>query len=203
MDEPLGRCVGNFLEVRESVACLRGEGPEDLTEIVVRLTAWMLLLGGVSPSLDQAETLCRKRLKDGSAYERFIGNVRFQGGDPAVIEAPETGPRASLIRPLTARRAGYIQEIDAYGVGMAATHLGAGRLSRDDRVLPTVGIELLRRRGESVHAGEDLCVIHAEDESRYERACSLVEKAFVIADRTPGPAPPIIREELCGGKNRS
>ncbi len=203
MDDPLGRCIGNFLEVRESVQCLRDEGPEDLKEVVVRLTAWMLVLAETTTSLERAERICLQRLADGSAYERFIDNVRFQGGDAAVVESTEKGPRAAIVRTIESGRSGYVRAVDAYTMGMAATHLGAGRLSRDDTVLPQVGVELLKRRGDWVDKGEPICVVHAEDRVRYGRAEELVREAYAFSDEPAEPAGSLIREEICGGKRRS
>jgi len=203
MDDPLGRCVGNFLEVRESVRCLRDEGPEDLKEVVVRLTAWMIVLAETSPSLEQAESICLQRLADGSAYERFIENVRFQGGDTAVVESTEKGPRAAIVRTVESGRSGWVRAVDAYTVGMAATHLGAGRLSKDDAVLPAVGVEVLKRRGDRVDKGEPICVVHAEDGERYERAEALVREAYALSEEPAEAAGSLIREEICVGRNRS
>ena len=162
MGEPLGRMVGNFLEVKESIQCLQEEGPADLMEVTLRLTAEMLVLGGVRSSLSEALELCRARIADGAAWEVFLRNVEFQGGDVEVVGHPEKGPKASLFESLLAETDGWVRRIDAYGIGRAATLLGAGRLRREDAVLPAVGIELKKKVGERVEKGGPLCMVYAE-----------------------------------------
>ncbi len=106
MDQPLGRKVGNFLEVEESIACLRGTGPAEEVELTCRLAGWMLHLGGISAGADEGTELARRRLADGSAWERFLRNVAFQGGSVDVVKDPGKGPHASLVRAVLARAAG-------------------------------------------------------------------------------------------------
>ncbi len=102
MDQPLGRKIGNFLEAEEAIDCLRGRGPLDVVDLTCRLTAWMLVLGKLCPSVEAGEKLARDRLKDGSAWTTFLRNVELQGGDLAVVREPSRGPKAPVSRPLTA-----------------------------------------------------------------------------------------------------
>jgi pyrimidine-nucleoside phosphorylase len=194
MDQPLGLMVGNFLEVREVVQCLRGGGPKDLLDLTVRLTAHMLVLADLQPDVPRAEAECRRKLQDGSAWEKFIENVALQGGDPAAVEKEDGGPRASLIEPFTAPKSGVLQRIDAYMIGIAAGLLGASREKKEDEVLPDVGIELKKIQGDAVQAGEALCLIHGQNSESVSRAKSYVEAAYSIGEEGATPRDRILEE---------
>ena len=195
MDQPLGRKIGNFLEVEESIDCLRGTGPSEEVDLTCRLAAWMLKLGGVCADLAEGEKLARSRLADGSAWKLFLRNVEYQGGDVEYVLRPEKGPHAGITRPLSARRGGFVSRVDAYKTGVASVILGAGRSRKDDTVLPGVGITLMKLPGEAVAAGDQLCLAHGEDEARVSEAIRLLESAYVIADE-PGSRGPMVLEEI-------
>lgn len=186
MNAPLGRAVGNFVEVRESIACLRGGGPPDVVGLTVRLGAWMLLQGGLEASLDAAEARCRRALSDGSAWDRFLRNVALQGGDVEVCLEPDRGPSARCTRAVRADRSGTVRGLHARQIGVAALLLGAGRERAEDRVLPEAGIDLLRAPGEAVKAGEELCLLHSDSEPRLDRAAALAAGAYEISADGPG-----------------
>ncbi len=186
MDQPLGLMVGNFLEVREAVDCLRGGGPRDLLDLVIRLTAHMLVLGGIETDLSRGEAECRRRLADGSAWRKFVENVELQGGEVTAVEDPDKGLRASLAVPVASGRGGYVERVDAYKIGLAAGLLGAGRDKKEDPVLPEVGIELKKIQGDEIEKGEALCLLHARDAQRAAAARELVEEAYAFSgERTP------------------
>jgi thymidine phosphorylase len=195
MDQPLGRAVGNFLEVEESIECLRGGGPPDEVDLTCRLAGWMLTLGGVSSTADAGEALARQRLADGSAWDRFVRNVEFQGGDVQVVLHPDRGPRASITRSLRAAEAGVVRRIDAYPVGIASVVLGAGRSRMEDLVRPGVGITLGRLPGDRVDAGDELCLVHGDEESRVEEARRLMASAYEIGE-SPAPRGGRVLEEI-------
>jgi pyrimidine-nucleoside phosphorylase len=194
MDQPLGRMVGNFLEVCESIDCLQGKGPADLLEVTVRLTARMLIMGGICSSLGEAEGLCKSRLDDGSAWNRFAANVELQGGDTKLIENPGRGPRAAVTKQIVSEASGFVQSVDAFSIGTAATLLGAGRIRLDDRIVPSVGLELRKKTGDEVGEGEILCIVHAEDAKSIEDVLPMVEKAYKIGDSRVEIPPLIINE---------
>lgn len=199
MDEPLGYMVGNFLEVEESVRCLRHEinapgYPRDLMEVTVRLSAWMLVAAEVESSIESAEARCLRALEDGSAYERFLKNVELQGGDAARLESEIGTRRASLVREVKADREGVVQSIDAYEVGMAGVGLGVGRNKTDDEVLPNVGIELCAKVGDQVAAGDVLFRIHAESEDSRDAAAQRVLGAWTFGASVEAPAGMVIEE---------
>jgi pyrimidine-nucleoside phosphorylase len=189
--------VGNFLEVRETIDCLQGRGPGDLRELTLRLTAHMLVMGGIRPDLSTAEELCRQRLADGSAWSRFLKNAELQGGRTDVLLDPVKGPRAPVISPLRAAASGFLQRLDAYRIGLASGLLGASRARKEDAVLPDAGIELLRSVGEEVRAGEEICLLHAPERRRLEEALEQLKDAVVIGGEPPPPRR-LVLEEIAG-----
>jgi pyrimidine-nucleoside phosphorylase len=194
MDQPLGFMVGNFLEVREVVEMLRGSGPKDLLDLTVRLTAHMLVLAGIQPDLPNAEGECRRKLEDGSAWKKFLENVKLQGGEVSAVQEETGGPRAPLIEPVEAAESGFVQRIDAYQIGIAAGLLGASREKKEDAVLPDVGIELKKIQGDAVKAGETLCLVHGREPERIGRARSIVQKAYSIGGQETKPRERVLEE---------
>ncbi len=198
MDQPLGRKVGNFPEVVESVECLRGDGPPEEVALTCRLVAWMLRLGGLCTDIAEGEKTARARLADGSALKLFLKNVEFQGGDVECVLRPEKGPHARVTRPVPAQRAGFVSRVDAYKVGLASVILGAGRSRKEDRVLPGVGITLTRVQGDPVAPGEELCQAHGEDEDRVKEAMRMLEGAYEIGEERTRRGP-LVMEEISQG----
>jgi pyrimidine-nucleoside phosphorylase len=194
MDRPLGRKIGNFLEVEEAIDCLRGKGPADEMELTYRLAGWMLTLGGVCADPDSGELLARQKLADGSAWKVFLRNVEYQGGDVETVLHPEKGPHAKITRELESSAGGYLARIDAYKVGMASVILGAGRSRQGDTVLPGVGITLLKEQGDTVARGDVVCLVHGEDEPKVEEALRVLEAAFETGDVRSAPAPRVLEE---------
>lgn len=182
MDEPLGHAVGNALEIREAMATLRGEGPPDFVQLVVEASTQLLALSDLGVARDEARTRVEQAIADGSAlvaYERWIV---AQGGNPDEASLP----RASIVRAVTAPRAGYIHAVGAVQVGNAALRLGAGRRDKDDLIDHSVGVVLLKTHGDEVASGEALAEIHARDESSAEAAAGEVLAAYELADDAPG-----------------
>ena len=194
MEQPLGRTAGNFLEVREAVETLRGGGPEDLVELTLRLGAHMLVLGGLADGVEEGQRQCRRRLEDGSAWERFLANVAAQGGDVEVVRDPQRGPRARTVEELPAARSGYVQNVDAYRIGLAAGLLGAGRARKEDAVRAEAGIELLKIQGDRVSAGEGLCRLHLGEGGNLAEALELAREAYALSDRQRRPSSRLLEE---------
>jgi pyrimidine-nucleoside phosphorylase len=186
--------VGNFLEVREVAEVLQGGGPEDLLDLTIRLTAHMLILAGLHSDLEQAEKQCREKLRDGSAWNKFLENVELQGGDVAAVQQKQGGPTAPLIEPVQAVESGFVQRIDAYQIGIAAGLLGASRERKEDSVLPDVGIELKKIQGDPVQEKETLCLIHGRESERIERARSIVQEAFAVGAEQSEPRAGVLEE---------
>jgi pyrimidine-nucleoside phosphorylase len=181
MDQPLGRAVGNALEVHEALATIRGEGPPDFSELVLDASAHLLALSDLAVDRAEARRLAEQAVADGSAvaaYERWIG---AQGGDPDEAALP----KAPLIREVFAPRDGFVEQLGALPVGLAAVHLGAGRREKSDRIDHAVGIVCLKKRGDRVEEGEPLAEIHAADEQRAGEAAGEVLAAYLLGDEQP------------------
>ena len=183
MEAPLGRAVGNALEVAEAVEVLRGGGPDDLREVCLAVAAEMLALGGASP--DPAPALA-----DGRAYAVWERMVAAQGGDPA---APL--PEAASVEVVEAPRDGHLVRVDALAVGTAAWRLGAGRARKEDAVDPAAGVVLQSALGDRVAAGQPLAVLHASSPERLAEGRAALADAFVLAD-APVPAVPLVLEKV-------
>ena len=195
MDVPLGRTVGNALEVRESVECLKGEGPDDLMEVSLELAAEMLLLGGVAASRDEALDRCHRSIADGSALARFRRVVEAQGGDGRVCDEPgQVLPRAECVELVRAERAGFLHELKAWSVGQASMLLGAGRRTAEDVVDPAAGIVLRRTVGDPVAAGDVLAELHFNPRhaAAVPEAGAMFLAAVTVGDGRPAPRPLIL-----------
>jgi pyrimidine-nucleoside phosphorylase len=183
MDQPLGRAVGNALEVREAVATLRGEGPPDFTELVLDAVSHLLALSDLGIDGAEARARAEGAVADGSAVAAYERWVRAQGGDPA-----ETAlPKAPVIREVFAAAGGHVQRLAALPIGNAALALGAGRRTKDDEIDHAVGVVCLKKRGDAVDAGEPVAEIHARDEATADEAAAAVLSAYELGDEAPRP----------------
>ncbi|MFA5044026.1 MAG: thymidine phosphorylase [Kiritimatiellia bacterium] len=195
MNQPLGRAVGNALEVAESVDVLRGNGPADVVALTLELGARMLMLGRVAADRNQALGLLHAKLQSGEAFERLKTMVGLHGGEARALDDPARLPSAAIREPLPARRAGFIQAVDAEAIGRAALLLGAGRERVTDKVDPAAGIAALKKIGEAVAAGETLAILHTNRRDRLEQARALAADAFRITAERVAP-PPLITLEI-------
>jgi len=191
MDEPLGSAVGNALEAREAIDCLRGEGPADLRDVTVELCAVAAVDAGAAPDLAAARRRLVSLLDDGSALERFGRLVERQGGDRRVIDDAGRFAAAPVVREFTAPRAGWVGALDARVVGLASVELGAGRRALGDEIDPAVGFEVLCAVGDEVAGGQPLARIHARTDDAAARAAIRLEQALELAD-APLERPPLI-----------
>jgi len=185
MNEPLGRMVGNYLEVEESILALQGKGEPDVMEVTLRLTAWMLVAGGIVSTPEEGEALCREKIADRSALQCFLDNVKLQGGDPDQLMSMVGKRRAEHSLELKASQDGYIESINSFEIGLAGVTLGVGRNTTEDPVFPLAGIEFFRKTGDPVHQGEVICRLYAEEPERLEDAFSRVEGAVSLAAGNP------------------
>ena len=188
MDQPLGHAVGNALEIRETIATLRGEGPSDFTELVLDASAHLLALSDLG--IDSVESRARAvaAVEDGSAlatYERWIA---AQGGDPAEAALPS----APVVTEVRASADGFVRSIGAVDIGMAALRLGAGRQTKDDTIDHAVGIRCLKKRGDAVAAGDVLAEVHARDDASGRRAEAEVLAAYELGVEAPPPRPIVL-----------
>lgn len=195
MDQPLGRAVGNALEVAEAVETLRGEGPADLRELCLVLGAQMVTLAGVARSPAEGRATLEKLLDGGGALTKFGELVAAQGGDRRVVEDLRRLPSAPVRAPAESPSAGYVAAIDAEAVGLAAMGLGAGRARKDDVIDPAAGVVLTKKVGDRVSPGEALATVHAPDAPRATEAVRRVQASFRIGPRPP-TARPLIHEVI-------
>jgi len=179
MNQPLGRAVGNALEVAEAVKCLRGDGPADLRGLVLVLAAEMLALAGWADT-DKARADAEATLDSGKAAAKFRDMVAMQGGDARIADDLSLLPQAGFKIPVRAVGSGIIQNIDTYRIGILGGQLGAGRRRKDDRIDPAVGFEIARKMGDEVEEGEVLALVHANDESAGLRIAEELRKCFEI-----------------------
>ncbi|MGH7997683.1 MAG: thymidine phosphorylase [Opitutaceae bacterium] len=195
MDQPLGRSVGNAVEVAESVDCLRGHGPADLMEVTFALGGAMLELAGLAPDAADARRQLEGAVASGAAFGKLRDMVAAQGGDPALLDDLRRLPRARLSEPVPASRRGYVRSVDAMGIALAALRLGAGRAKAGDAIDPSVGLTDLVKTGERVERGQPLCTLHANDEQALDEARLRVAEAITFAD-APAPPAPLVAEEM-------
>ncbi|RJQ41832.1 MAG: thymidine phosphorylase [Gaiellales bacterium] len=181
MDAPLGRAVGNALEVAEAVEALRGEGPPDLMAVVRKLAVLSLESSDAGLSGDAAGELLDQRLAEGAALAKFGEWVEAQGGDTAFIDNPGALPQASHVLTVRADRSGFVGVVDALEVGLAARDLGAGRLKKGDRVDSAVGVRIETVAGDEVSAGDLLASVHASSPESGAAAAARVAAAISIA----------------------
>ena len=189
MNQPLGRAVGNSLEVKEAIDTLRGAGPDDFTSHCLTIGTQMLVLTEQSKNEGQARTRLQDLLLSGHALDRFKDLVQAQGGDPAPIDDLSLLPQARVVRRMSSPRAGYISRLDARMVGLTAMDLGAGRKKKGEPVDHAVGVVLHKKIGDSVDQGEELCTIHAESEDAAQRAEERLLEAFDWHDHAVEPPP--------------
>jgi pyrimidine-nucleoside phosphorylase len=176
MDQPLGRTVGNALEVREAWETVSGGGPADFRELVVDAAAQLLALSDLGVDEDEGRLRAEKALADGSALAAYDEWVRAQGGDPD----PARLPRAPVVRLVPAPASGYVQRLAAREVAVAAMELGAGREVAGQPIDHAVGVVCLRKRGEEVAVGEPLAEIHARNEAAAQTAEATVLAAYEV-----------------------
>jgi pyrimidine-nucleoside phosphorylase len=197
MDQPLGRCVGNALEVREAGEVLRGGGPPDVRDLAVRLAAELAEAAEVVPEGEGAERAA-EALVSGEALDAAERWVEAQEGDPDVWTDPDALPTAPVRDEVVAGSAGFVRGIDARAIGEAARWLGAGRLHADQAVDPVAGVELLAKIGAEVAQGQPLAIVHARDEWAAERGRELVAGALRVGPEAPA-APGLVLAEGRGG----
>lgn len=160
MSQPLGNAIGNALELKEAIATLKGNGPKDLTELVLTLGSQMVVLAEQATSLDEARQMLINAIKTGKALNKFKTFLSNQGGDDSIVDSPEKLPSAKYQVEFKAKKDGYITEIIANEIGVASMMLGAGRQTKEDVIDLGVGIVLNKKVGEHVEKGENILTIH-------------------------------------------
>jgi len=194
MDAPLGRAVGNALEVIECLEVLKGGGPTDLVDMSIELAARMLVLGKVADDLADADRRARETIRTGAALERFRQIIEAQSGDPHVVDDYSRLPHVPNRHVVEAERPGYVARLDAELIGRASVALGAGRDRVEDAVDPAVGISIRATVRDAVRTGDPLLELHYRDRARLQTALGLATQAIAIRDDQPPRAPLIVGE---------
>lgn len=196
MSQPLGKFVGNALEVYECIKLLKGEGDDAMSatmDLSIELTARMLMLGGVADTMESAEAMVRDVIESGQALAKFRQNVEVQGGNAAVCDDPELLVDDALLRvPFSASAAGYVAAVNTFAVGRAICDIGGGRIKAEDGVDHAVGLECTVRIGDRVEKGDPLGIIYCRDRNQADSISENLQNAYKITEEIPD-IPKLIR----------
>ncbi|WP_242265750.1 MULTISPECIES: pyrimidine-nucleoside phosphorylase [unclassified Bacillus cereus group] len=186
MSQPLGFAIGNALEVKEAIDTLKGEGPEDLTELVLVLGSQMVVLAKKANTLEEAREMLIEVMKNGKAIEKFKEFLSNQGGDSSIVDNPEKMPQAKYVIDVPAKTSGVISNIVADEIGIAAMLLGAGRATKEDEIDLAVGLMLRKKVGDAVKEGEPFVTIYANRENVEDVKAKIYEN-ISIAETAVAP----------------
>jgi pyrimidine-nucleoside phosphorylase len=187
MNNPLGNTIGNWLEIRECIDCLHGEGPGDLMEVTFQLAGAMIYLGGKSESVDTGIEMSKKLIISGNAWEKFLEIVKSQEGEIKVLTNPEIYPESVYQKNYVSTQTGWIESIDALEVGSTAVTLGAGRFKSDDKIDPKAGIRFHFKVGDKVEKDAILFTVYTEKREIIEDSINRIVKTVKL---NPDPVSP-------------
>lgn len=187
MNQPLGHAVGNWLEVKESIACLKGNGPDDVMEITHLLAGTMIYLGNKAGSIDEGIQMSHEAIKNGSAFQKWVDIVEEHGGDTDVIHNPDHYPKVTFKIDVPAPESGVITQMDTYAMGMISLELGAGRRSKEDNIDPQAGFMLHRKIGERVERNETFATLYTNKEESTDDAVKNLQATIVLSDKLQNP----------------
>ncbi len=193
MDHPLGRALGNSLEVAEVLAALEGQCPDDLRAVTLALGVEMMLLAGVAPDAETAQATLERLWRDGVVRQVFRHNLELQGGDPSVMDDPALLGRAPVVVPVEAARPGFVADVDPLALGHVVVDLGGGRRQPSDAIDPHVGIVLKKTLGDPVESGDVLAFVHARTATAAHAAAPRVLAAMPIGDERRRRRPIVLR----------
>ncbi len=180
MDEPLGKNVGNSLEVKEAIEALNGNIAEDVKKVVLELGSYMLVLAEITLDLEKAKEILNENLQNGKAYNKFMELVKMQGGDVTYLSNLENFEESQYIEPIYSEKTGYIYSIDAKDIGKLACSLGAGRVRKEDKIDPAVGIVLLKKVGDFVRKDEEIAYLHINNPEQLDSAKENIKNIIKI-----------------------
>lgn len=201
MDRPLGKAIGNSLEVIEACDTLKGKGPNDLTEICIELASNMLYLAGHG-SIDECRMLAKETIENGNAFEKLKEMVRLQGGDVSVIENAENFKKAEVKYEVLAEKSGYITSMNTESCGIASVILGAGRETKESSIDFSAGIILNKNVGDYVEEGENIATLYSSDISKCYAAENLLRKTIHIGSEKPAKMPIVFARVTKDGVER-
>ena len=189
MEQPLGRAVGNALELQEAIAILHGEGPQDVSDLCYHEAEELLLMTGRTNSITEANAIVQRAIRSGAAVAKLAEVIAAQSGDARQIEQPQRLPQAPVQRMLTSPRSGYIASIHSEQIGLASMHLGAGRFKKGDSIDHRTGLVLQAKVGEYVRSGEPLIAIHARTEQEAEAIQGMLLACYQWSEEPVGVEP--------------
>jgi len=195
MDEPLGNACGGSVEAIEAIEMLHGRGPEDYREVVLHLSAWMLVLAGICKNVAEGKKLCDDKIRSGEAIEKMRGVVIAQGGDGDAVDNPSKLPVGKKSKIITATSSGYLKELDAYKIGLACVALGAGRLKAEDKVDHGAGIILKAKVGDRISKGDEIAVMYTSTHD-FDEAENLFHESIQIVETPVYKPKSLILEEV-------
>lgn len=196
MDQPLGKMIGNALEVVEVVDVLRGAGPEDLRGLCLHLGGWMLYLGGVCKSVAEGNQISAQLISSGKALERFQKMIELQGGDASVVDDLKRLPQAQHTSQVVSPQSGFVSSMQCEQLGTACVILGGGRERKEDSVDPAVGFVLHKKVGDWVEAQEPLATIYYNSAAKAERAHQLIAESVGVSEAPPAMKRPLIHRVI-------
>ena len=204
MEQPLGRMIGNFLEVEQAAVILGGYSDNDydpllladIREVTVQLAVAMLTESLVAPNAEQARAQVQEAINSGRAWERFCHNVKVQGGDAAELQRSWGRRRSRACYHFKAPISGYIQSLPAHAFGVAAVHLGVGRLKSSDSVQPEAGIALYYKEGMHIARGETLCTLYTDTSATAQEAANILRNAVIISEHPTDTPSDLIIDRL-------
>ena len=196
MGQPLGKAVGNSLEVIEAIQTLKGQGPEDITQLAERLSGIMVYLGGKATSPEEGYAMTKEALRYGRGLAKLKEFIAAQGGNPDVIDDYSLFPAHSMKKELVADRDGYVQKIEARRIGLASQHTGAGRATKEDTVDLSAGIYVCKKVGDEVKKGDVLAILYGNDRNKLEAAEGEALRAFELGEQQAKP--PVLIKKIIG-----
>ena len=194
MNQPLGDTVGTALEVKEAIALLKGEGPDDLKELVLKLGMEIVRLAGVAGSTLSAKQTVQRHLTDGTALQKFKDLIKAQGGDTSYVDHPDKFPAAKHVRKLPAPKRGYVHTINAAFIAQGVSILSSNH-DKKSKIDHAAGVSEIKKVGTQVKQGEPLMMIHYNDEAKLEQALECFKTAYRLAPKRPTP-PPLVVERV-------
>src|SRR6266446_6722421 len=193
MDQPLGRAAGHANEVVECIEVLSGQGPADLRDLSLELSAWMFYLGERTPSVEEGRRLAETMIATGRALEKLRQGIRLQGGDEGVIDEPQRLPQARFHADVPSSSGGHITGTNCEQFGIALAMLGGGREKKEDKIDHGVGLEFHKRIGDRVEKGEPLATIHYNSDARLAEAKRRIAESYFIGEEAPREKRPLVR----------
>lgn len=195
MSTPLGKMVGNFLEIEETIECLQGKGPKDVMELTYALGAEMILLAGKAKTKEEALKMEKEAVSSGKALERFLANVKTQGGNPDLLMSQIGKRRSPFHTTICAEKEGWLT-LDAYKTGIAGVYLGVGRNKSDEKVCPDAGFIVHKKTGDFVKKGELILDVYGKDQACLEPAVKIIKEEAISWSDTKPALSTLIRKEI-------